>query len=292
MHLEDEELEVCQGPRAVTRKPELQIPDLSCDCHSHILGPQDEFPYVSDRSFTAPDASCDSYLDMLGALGIQRMIIVQPSVYGSDNRRTVAAVAELGMERARGVAMVPATVETSELRRLDDAGIRATRFIATARGGPSLEELPGVARAVAEFGWHIEMYVPPNLWESLLPVVSDLPVPVVFDHMGGIPAGTKASDPTLATILRLLESEKAWVKLTGYRNSRTGHPYADVDELARIFVDRAPDRCVWGSDWPHTNIQGHMPDDGDLMDQFGTWATDKSVQAKILRDNPAKLYKF
>lgn len=292
MHLEDVELELCQSPRAVTRKPELQIPALSCDCHSHILGPQDKFPYVPDRSFSAPDASCESYLEMLGALGIERMIIVQPSVYGSDNSRTVAAVAELGVARARGVAMVPATVEAAELRRLDDAGIRATRFIATARGGPSLEELPGVARAVAEFGWHIEMYVPPNLWESLLPVVSNLPVPVVFDHMGGIPAGTTASDPILSTILRLLEAEKAWVKLTGYRNSRTGHPYRDVDELARIFVERVPERCVWGSDWPHTNIQGHMPDDGDLLDQFGTWATDASIQAMILRDNPAKLYRF
>tara|TARA_R110002020_G_scaffold458434_1_gene675828 strand:+ start:18753 stop:19583 length:831 start_codon:yes stop_codon:yes gene_type:complete len=276
----------------VTRKPELQIPSLSCDCHSHILGPQDRFPYVPDRSFSAPDASCASYLDMLGTLGIERMIIVQPSVYGSDNSRTVAAIAELGVERARGVAMVPATVDAGELRRLDEAGIRATRFIATARGGPSLEELPGVARAVAEFGWHIEMYVPPHLWESLLPVVSDLPVPVVFDHMGGIPAGTTVSDPTLSRILHLLETEKAWVKLTGYRNSMTGHPYEDVDELARIFVERAPDRCVWGSDWPHTNVQGHMPDDGDLLDQFGNWATDKTVQARILRDNPAKLYKF
>jgi predicted TIM-barrel fold metal-dependent hydrolase len=247
---------------------------------------------VKDRSFTAPDASCESYLKMLGTLGIERMIIVQPSVYGADNRRTVAAVEELGVHRARGVAMVPANVDAAELKRLDESGIRATRFIATARGGPSLDELPGVARAIAPLGWHVEMYVPPALWETLLPVVADLPVPVVFDHMGGVPAGTAKGDPILKGILDLLHKERAWVKLTGYRNSLTGHPYDDVIPLARTFVEHAPDRCVWGSDWPHTNVEGYMPDDGDLLDQLADWAPDEAVRTRILVDNPARLYRF
>jgi predicted TIM-barrel fold metal-dependent hydrolase len=268
------------------------VPPLSCDCHSHILGPQSDYPYVADRSFTPPDASSTAYLKMLATLGIERMVIVQPSVYGSDNRRTVAAVAEIGLHRARGVVMVPADVEVAELRRLDAAGIRATRFIATARGGPSLDELPGVARAIAPLGWHIEMYVPPQLWESLLPVVADLPVPVVFDHMGGIPAGAVDENPLLDGILRLVEKERAWVKLTGYRNSLTGHPYGDVLPLANAFVKRVPERCVWGSDWPHTNLPDYMPDDGDLLDLLGLWAPDAATRRRILVDNPTALYRF
>lgn len=285
-------MEICQGPREVSRRPDLVVPPLACDCHSHILGPQSEFPYVSDRSFTPPDASTASYLKMLGTLGIERMVVVQPSVYGSDNRRTVSAVREIGLHRARGVAMVSSNVEPAELQRLSEAGIRATRFIATARGGPSLDELPSVAKAVAPFGWHIEMYVPPKLWESLLPIVSDLPVPVVFDHMGGIPAGTAEDDPIFAGILRLLEKGRSWVKLTGYRNSLAGPPYSDVLPIARAFVKRVPERCVWGSDWPHMNMPDYMPDDGDLLDLLQDWAPDEATRRKILVDNPAALYHF
>jgi predicted TIM-barrel fold metal-dependent hydrolase len=270
----------------------MKAPPLSCDCHSHILGPQAQYPFVSDRSFTPPDASIEAYLSMLATIGMERAVIVQPSVYGSDNRRTASAVVEIGLDKARGVAMVPSDVDAAELRRLDDSGIRATRFIATARGGPTLDELPGVARTVAPFGWHIEMYVPPQLWESLLPVVADLPVPVVFDHMGGIPAGTSIDDPRLSGILRLVEKRRSWVKVTGYRNSLTGHPYNDVQSLARIFVERVPDRCVWGSDWPHTNMPDYMPDDGDLIDLLADWAPDEAVRRKILVENPAALYRF
>jgi predicted TIM-barrel fold metal-dependent hydrolase len=285
-------MELCQPPRAVIAKPELRVPPLSCDCHAHILGPPSRFPYVPDRSYTPPDALPTDYLRMLGTLGIERMIVVQASCYGEDNRRTAAAVKELGPHRARGVAMVGAAITEAELQALDDAGIRATRFITTAKGGPSLEELPAVASKVAPFGWHIEMYVPPAVWPDVLPVIERLPVPVVFDHMGGMMANTPIDDPILRRILRLLESGRCWTKLTGYRPSVAGPPYADVAPLAQHFIDRAPDRCVWGTDWPHTNIEGYMPDDGDLLDQLGEWAMDPGMRKKILVDNPATLYRF
>jgi predicted TIM-barrel fold metal-dependent hydrolase len=286
------EVELCQGPRPTTKVPSVYVPAGSCDCHSHVLGPEKAYPYVADRSFTPPDASPTQYLAMLSTLGVDRAVIVQPSVYGADNQRTVDAVAELGMERARGVAMVKAGTSASELRALDQAGIRATRFITTAGGGPSLEDLPAVARAVAPLGWHIEMYVPPAIWPSLLPIVESLPVPVVFDHMGGLPAATRAGDPILKAILRLIEAERAWVKLVGYRNSVAGYPYGDVKQLARFFADAVPERCVWGSDWPHTNVTGHMPDDGELVDLFADWVPDEKVRKRILVDNPTALYRF
>lgn len=285
-------MEPCQGPREVTNPPRFAVPALACDCHSHILGPTERYPYVPNRSFTPPDASPEAYLAMLGALGVERMVVVQPSVYGSDNRRTADAVAELGISRARGVAMVGEAVGTAELKALDDAGIRATRFITTAGGGPSLDNLPGVARKVAEFGWHIEMYVPLDTWPKVLPVVATLPVPVVFDHMGGLRADTSENDPLMTEILRLVETGGHWVKLCGYRNSLTGYPYADVATLARRFVDRVPERCVWGTDWPHTAIKGHMPDDGELMNLLEDWAPDAGTRHKILVENPARLYRF
>ena len=285
-------MELCQPPRKETKRPRLAVPGLACDCHSHIFGPAAQYPYTSNRSFTPPDALIPEYLAMLNTLGVERTVVVQASVYGSDNRRTASAVKELGLHRARGIAMVDQDVSNETLRALDACGIRGTRFITTVKGGPSLDNLPGVAGKIAEFGWHIEMYVPRHLWQDLFPVLKTLPVPVVFDHMGGLSADTTNEDPDLKGILALLESGKCWVKLCGYRASLTGHPYVDVTPLARRFVTTAPERCVWGTDWPHTTLTGYMPDDGDLMDLLLDWAPDEATRKKILVDNPAVLYGF
>ena len=285
-------MQICQPPRAHITTPKLRVPPLSCDCHAHILGPATQFPYVADRSYTPPDALPADYLGMLGILGMQRMVVVQASCYGEDNSRTATAVKEIGLDRARGVAMVGAGVSESELLELDASGIRATRFITTAKGGPSLAQLPEVAAKVAPLGWHIEMYIPPEAWPGVLPVIEQLAVPVVFDHMGGMMADTSLNDPIFKRILALMENGSCWTKLTGYRPSRAGPPYADVHRLARIFIERLVDRCVWGSDWPHTNIEGYMPDDGKLLEQLGDWASDSEVLEKILVANPARLYRF
>jgi predicted TIM-barrel fold metal-dependent hydrolase len=258
----------------------------------HIFGPAAQYPYAPDRSFTPPDAPTAAYSRVGDTLGLERMVVVQASVYGSDNRRTVAAVEEFGLHRARGIVMVEHDVDKKTLRDFHDRGIRGTRFITTVKGGPSLDNLPGVARAIADLGWHIEMYIPRHLWRDVLPVVADLPVPVVFDHMGGLSADTDDNDPDLKGILAALESRRCWVKLCGYRASVAGHPYSDVEPLAKRFVGRALERCVWGTDWPHTTLTGYMPDDGDLMDLLGSWAPDADSRRKILVDNPAALYDF
>ncbi len=285
-------MKLCQPPRAVIKQPTLRVPPLSCDCHAHILGPASDYPYVADRSYTPPDALPSDYLRMLGTLGFERGIVVQASCYGEDNRRTIAAVKELGVQRARGVVMVGASIADKDLQAMHDAGIRATRFITTARGGPTLDQLKDVAARVAPFGWAVEMYIPTHAWPEVLPIVEKLAVPVVFDHMGGMLADTSRDDPVFKRILALLESGRCWTKLTGYRPSVAGPPYDDVAPLARHLIARAPDRCVWGSDWPHTNLEGTMPDDGELLDQLGTWVDDAATLARILVANPAKLYGF
>lgn len=279
-------------PRAETKPPALKVPPLSCDCHMHIFGPAAQFPYTPQRSFTPHDALIVPYLRMAETLGLERRVVVQASVYGSDNRRTVTAVEEFGLDRTRGIVMVEAEVDRATLRDLDSRGIVGTRFITTVKGGPSLEHLPGVAHQIADFGWHIEMYVPRHLWPELLPLIKALPVPIVFCHMGGLSADTDRNDRDLCAMLALMAAGRCWVKLCGYRASVTGHPYADVAPLARRFIETAPERCVWGSDWPHTTLTGYMPDDGDLLDLLGDWAPDEATRARILVHNPTVLYRF
>jgi D-galactarolactone isomerase len=285
-------MEICQGPREIVQSPKFDVPPLACDCHQHILGPVSRFPYAEPRSFTPPDASEEDYLRMLATLRLERTVVIQASVYGTDNSRLLAAVNNLGQHRARGVAMVGKDVDKETLSKLDAGGVRATRFITTAKGGPGLEDLAEVARRVAPFGWHIELYVPIEVWPDLLPVIDTLAVPIVFDHMAAMTADRDSSDPVLSDILRKLESGRHWVKLCGYRASKTGYPYADVTPLAQLLVKHAPDRCVWGTDWPHTNIPGHMPDDGELLNLLPDWVPDAAARHKILVENPAALYRF
>lgn len=279
-------------PAGPAQGPGFDVPALACDCHAHILGPQGLFPYVENRSFTPPDALEADYAAMLAGLGLERMVLVQASVYGTDNRRLLNAIETLGRDRARGVAMVGKDVTRAELERLHAGGVRAVRYIATAGGGPALAELPHVAEAVAPLGWHIEAYMPPELLPELLQVAVGLPVRLVFDHMGGLPADTRGDDPALEAILRLLEGGNAWVKLIGYRNSLAGPPYGDVQPLARIFAEHAPERCVWGTDWPHTNIPAPVPADRQLFALLGEWVPDPRLREQILVHNPAALYGF
>lgn len=283
---------LCQGPRKVITAPGFDVPEGACDCHAQIIGPAPRFAFVEPRSFTPPDALVPDYLSVLGVLGIERMVIVQPSVYGTDNSRTLAALVELGADRARGIAMVDESVSASELRELDAAGFRGARFITTAKGGPPLEHLGGVAKKIAPLGWHIEMYVRTDEWPGLYEKLVDLPTPIVLDHMGHITPDRTADDPALTAVMKLLETGRCWVKLCGYHVSRSGYPYNDVAPVARRFVEHALERCIWGSDWPHTNIAGHMPDDGELLTQLSEWVPEEASLHRILVQNPAELYGF
>jgi predicted TIM-barrel fold metal-dependent hydrolase len=282
----------CPPPRAVIKPPKVKAPPLSCDCHAHILGPADRYPYVPERSFTPPDALESSYLKVLSTLGFERNVVVQLSAYGTDNSRLLAAIKTMGPERACGVGAFKPDVTPATLREMDAQGIRAARFITTAKGGASLADLPDIARKVAPLGWHIEMYVPPAVWPDLLPVIDTLPVGVVFDHMAAMRADFDPNGSIFRDVMRKLESGKHWVKLCGYRASIADYPYADVKPLAQQFIRHVPDRCVWGTDWPHTTITGYMPDDGELLDLLFEWAPDEAVRHKILVENPAKLYRF
>jgi predicted TIM-barrel fold metal-dependent hydrolase len=250
------------------------------------------FPFIEQRSYTPDQATEAEYEDMLDALGVERRVIVQPSVYGLDNTCTLAAVRAFGIHRARAVAMFDASASDAELHRLNEVGVRGVRFITMAKGGAPLDQLAAVARRIAPLGWHIQMYVTPEVWRDLYPLIVRLPVPVVMDHMGQVTPDRVSGDAGLDAILRLLDSGRAWIKLIGYRVSLAGAPYHDVKPLAQTFLRHAPERCLWGSDWPHPNLSGYMPDDGELLDLLLDWAPDPDVRRRVLVDNPASLYGF
>jgi predicted TIM-barrel fold metal-dependent hydrolase len=278
--------------RDATRKPSLVVPQGACDCHAHVVGDPAKFPFTPHRSFTPHPASYDEYAAVLGTLGIERRVIVQPSFYGFDNSCTLSAVAASGLDRARGVAMIDPATDGKAIRALDHQGIRGARFITAVKGGGSLDQLRDVAQLIAPLGWHLQLYIAADAWRELAPTIAQLPVDVVMDHMAHVEADTPADDPSFQAILRLLDAGRCWVKLCGYRNSVAGHPYADVAPLARRFIAHAPERCLWGTDWPHTNVKDYVPDDGDLLDLLRDWAPDAAVRNRILVSNPAALYGF
>lgn len=284
--------ELSPPPREVTRKPSLQIPKGACDCHFHIMGDPAAYPLSPSRSYTPPLADEAAYLKMAGALGIERFVIVQPSVYSLDNRCTLDAVERLGKERTRAVVLLGAETSGPELKRLHEAGARGVRFLTFARGSATLDQLEEVAHKIADYGWHIQLYVGPQHVVDLAPRLAELPVELVFDHLGAVKADKTRDDPAFAAILRLLDREKAWVKLTSYRSSLTGHPYDDANRIVAAYAAHAPDRCLWGSDWPHPEMHVHMPDDGDLIDLLGASVPDQATIDRILADNPARLYGF
>jgi predicted TIM-barrel fold metal-dependent hydrolase len=271
--------------------PRERAPDGACDCHCHVFGPPDRYPLSPGRAYTPAEASLAGYKAIADALGLTRCVIVQPSVYGTDNRCTLDAVAALGPARARAVAVVDAGFDAAALRRLHEAGARGARFNAVSGNGTPLDQMATLAARIAPLGWHLQLYLDGADLPGLAPVLAELPVPVVIDHMGQVPTAKGVAHPDFQALLRLLSGGRAWVKLCGYRVSSAGQPFRDVAPQAKALIAAAPERCLWGTDWPHANFAGRV-DAGELLDLLGDWAPDAATRRRILVDNPATLYGF
>jgi predicted TIM-barrel fold metal-dependent hydrolase len=282
----------CPGPRAEIGKPTWRPPARSVDCHMHVFGPYGRHPLSPGRSYTPPEAGVAAYGAVRGALGLERTIVVQPSVYGDDNTVTLEAASALG-PAGGAVVVVGPRVTDGELRSLDERGARALRFNAVSGNGTPLDALEPLAERIRPMGWHVEIYCREGHLAALEPVVERLPVPVVFDHMGGVRAeGAAIPSGPFAALLRMLR-RGAWVKLCGYRSSR-GYPYDDVLPMARAIVDAAPTRCVWGTDWPHPALPRpeDVPDDAHLLTVLSDWVPNAEQRHAILVENPARLYRL
>lgn len=280
------------GPHARTKPPRQTAPDGACDCHFHVFGPESRYPYSDARGYTPPDAPLAAYQAMLDTLGVTRAVIVQPSVYGTDNACSLDAVERLG-DAARGVAVLDETVSDAELDRLHASGFRGTRFNIESAGGVPEAQLEAVAARVATRGWHIQVYVDGGRLPELAPRLADLPTEIVIDHMGHMDPAAGTDQPGLAALIDLLRAGRCWAKLSGaYRIDTSGAPFAAATPIARALIEAAPDRLVWGTDWPHPQVKGPMPDDGELFDWFLEVTADADLQRRILVDNPARLYDF
>ncbi|MBN3802843.1 amidohydrolase family protein [Paraburkholderia sp. Ac-20336] len=278
------------------RPPRNPAPRFSCDCHFHVFGDPLayplRYPFTTPRDYTPPAASLHAWRDMAAVLGLERMVIVQPSVYGTDNRCTLDALQAVGVERGRAVVVLGDDVSDEALERLHRAGVRGVRFNLVNAGGLTPDRINTIAHRVAAFGWHLQFYVDGPQLPALAPLIAGLPTPAVIDHMGQIRASSPTYRQETEALLRLLSNGKTWVKLCGYRASTTTYPYDDVLALARALVAAAPERCVWGTDWPHPGLVDGMPEDAALLDLLDTWTPTRAVRDRILVDNPAVLYGF
>lgn len=278
--------------RDFASKPNLALPKSACDCHAHIFGMADTYPFADTRDYTPPAAPIPQYLAMLATVGLERAVIVQPSVYGYDNRCTLDAVETIGLDRARAVVAVAPVATRASLAALYEQGARGVRFMHGGSDPAFLESLKTLAAHLADLGMHVQLYVRPAVWRQLLPVFEETEVNVVLDHIAHLTADQDAEAENLDALCAALDRGRTWVKLSQCRGSLTNHPFEDTTPLAARIAAHAPERCVWGTDWPHPNSTGHMPDDGELVDLIAGWAPDPMLRQRILVDNPAVLYGF
>ena len=285
---------LCAGPDPNPRKPRIVLPPLACDCHAHIFGPRAVYPYSAKRIYTPPDAPLASYLRLLGVLGVERMVLVQPSVYSTDNRVTLNAMKELGA-RCRGVAVVDDDVSDAELERLHAAGVRGARInvvdVAEDKGVIPMAPLRRLAERVRPLGWHVEFLMHADEFPRLDRLFADFPVPIVLGHLGYMRTDKGLANAGFQALLALMRETRAWVKLTGpYRIAVNEMPYSDVTPYAHALIAAAPGQVIWGTDWPHPKHDKAMPNDGEMCDRLLDWVPDEALRRKVLVENPARLY--
>jgi len=287
-------LSTCAPPDPVPKKPKFAMPAGACDAHCHVFGPAWKFPYADDRAYTPPDAPKETLAAMHRFLGIARAVIVQASCHGADNRATLDAIA-VSDGRLRGVAIVDETFDDRAFHALHDGGIRGVRFnfVQHLGGRPDPKLFQRTAARLKDLGWHLVLHLDAKDIAELSSMIRTLPVPFVIDHMGRVKVGDGLDQPAFNALLELMKRETAWVKVCGSeRISNTGPPFTDATPFARALVKAAPDRVLWGTDWPHPNIAKQMPNDGDLVDLVPLIAPDETHRRKLLVDNPARLYGF
>lgn len=274
--------------------PLLKAPPGACDCHMHFYGPEDEYPLAPTAPFPPPPASIADYGRVQERLGLERVVVVQPSAYAKDNRCTMDAVADLG-EKARAVVVVDTAVTDDELNRLTRDGARGIRFHMLKGGVLPWDILDEMAGRVHEFGWHVQLQLDGRELPERMAVLERLPGTLVIDHIGKFLEPVAPDHEAFRCLLRLLETGRVWVKLSApYETSKIGPPrFDDVGALARELVKAAPERMLWATNWPHPGQTGERyPDDAQLLDLLLHWADDDATRTRILSDNPAALYGF
>jgi 2-pyrone-4,6-dicarboxylate lactonase len=283
----------CPPPVQNPRKPRFVMPVGATCSHCHVIGPETRFPHQSNH-FRLPEAPKEMLDERLRLLGIHRAVIVQPPGYGTDNSITLDAIASSN-GRFRGVALVDETFSDTKLQSLHEAGIRGIRFhfVPHLHDRPDLGVFQRLTDRVRELGWHVLILLDAVQFTELAPVFRKLRIPFVIDHMARISAADRLEHPHFRELLALQKLENCWVKISGAdRISSAGPPFHDAVPFAKAILAAAPDRVLWGTDFPHPNVTRFMPDDGDLVDLIPLFAPDPETLHKVVVANPARLYGF
>ncbi len=274
-------------------KPRTQFPPDACDCHAHVFGPQERFPYLANAAYIPPEAVTTDYLGMLKNNGCDRGVLVQPSVYGTDNSCMVDTL-RLEPTTLRGIAVIEADVSDRELGDLHTAGVRGVRInLASKTEGLTLADGEQLAPRLKELGWHLQFYLDLQNMPEAEAKLAKLPIIIVIDHFARCSAANGTDAPAFKALQRLISRDNCWAKIMGpYFISKNAPLYPDVTPLARALIATAPERIVWGSDWPHPGARALMPEDHVLADLLVEWAPDETLRRRVLVDNPARLYGF
>ena len=277
------------------RKPRFKLPPGSCDAHCHVFGPAAKFPYAPNRRYTPEDAPKEALFALHAHLGVERTVIVQASCHGTDNRAMLDAIAD-DPKRIRGVAIVDDGFTDKDYDALDRGGVRGVRFnfVKHLGGTPDMDVFARVIDLIKGRGWHVVLHLDAPSIIPLSEMIRKLPLPFIIDHMGRVPTAQGLGQPPFQQLLKLARNlDNCWVKISGSeRISSAGPPFTDAIPFAQALIEAAPERILWGTDWPHPNIARHMPNDGDLVELIPLMMPDVTMQRRILVDNPHCLYQF
>ena len=291
------EIRDCIPPDRNPRTPDVRLPTGAIDTHVHVF--EDRYPLSPARGYNPPESTLADLRHLHHTLKVDRVVFTQPSPYGVDNSAIMDGMATLNgamPDRARAVMACTMDISDDELAEFDAAGVRGVRLNTDNKGGMpvAMDQLPELAARIAPFGWHFEFLFPGRDILDLMPIFEALTVPMSIAHFAYQPATAGVSAPGFQTLLALVRAGNTWIKISGAnRVSETDlPPYDDVKPMAEALIEAAPDRIMWGTDWPHPNKYEANPNDGDLVDAFGDWVGDEDMRRKIMVDTPAAFYRF
>jgi predicted TIM-barrel fold metal-dependent hydrolase len=282
------------APDPNTKKPKFRPPPSACDAHCHIFGPGAKFPYDPKASYQPPDAPFEALQRLHSMLGFERAVIVHASCHGPDMRVTLDAIAR-SKGNYRGTAIIDERYTEKDFERMHEGGIRAVRFnfVKHLGGRPDLSFFEKTIQRIRPLGWHLVLHLDAEDLVEFDAMFRSVPIPMVIDHMGRVKAAAGLEQKPFKVLLEWMKNDKFWVKVCGpERVSSLGPPFTDAVPFARALIEAAPERILWGTDWPHPNVGKYMPNDGDLVDLFAQMAPEPELQKKILVDNPSRLYGF